>query len=162
MSQVARVGRRRHLRRSRFARFRLLHGVFPRSEALYDFWESEGTRLEASATGTAFTADHTTEILTATTHGFSDGEGPFVLSNDGGALPAGLSATTLYWVSKIDADTLTLNTGRHDARVPVTFTGNGTGTHTMTRAVTPVAMFHVNRANDPAAIAAASDIDALA
>lgn len=162
MSQVARVGRRRYLRRSRFERFRLLQGDVPRSEALYDFWAREGTRLASSATGKTFTADNTTEILTSTAHGFTDGEGPYVVSNSGGALPAGLSATTLYWVSVIDADTYTLNTGRSDARVPVTFTDNGTGTQTITRAATTAAMFHVNRANHPAVIAAASDIDALA
>ena len=52
-----------------------------------------------------FTADNATEIFTAVAHGLQTGDGPFQVSNAGGALPAGLTAVTDYWFIRIDADT---------------------------------------------------------
>lgn len=162
MSQVARVGRRRYLRRSRYARFRATPGGFPRSEGLVDFWAREGTRLTSSATGDTFTADNTSEELTAASHGLTTGDGPFLVSTDG-VLPTGLTAGVLYWVSVVDEDTLQLHIGKREAvsGTPVAFTTDGTGTHTLTRAATTEALYHLNRSNKPSTIAAASDIDTL-
>ena len=84
-----------------------------------------------TAAQVAFTADNTTNILTSSGHGLSTGQGPFILSNSGGALPAGLSAGVPYWVEVIDANTFYLHTSRKnvtDAAARVEFTDDGTGT----------------------------------
>jgi len=80
-----------------------------------------------------FTVDHTTEIVTAASHGLQTGDGPVQLTNSGGALPAGLSTGTNYWIIKIDANTFYFAASLEDAleNTKVTMTGNGTGTHTL-------------------------------
>jgi len=47
----------------------------------------------------AFTANATTDVLTMTSgnHTFVTGDGPFTVSNSGGALPTGLAASTNYY-----------------------------------------------------------------
>ena len=83
-----------------------------------------------------FTADNTTEQLTATAHAMNTGDGPFQLSNSGGGLPAGLVAATNYWCINISANVLQVATNRANAiaGTPVAFTTDGTGTHTLERA----------------------------
>lgn len=103
------------------------------------------TRLSFSVTGgdvifrpgdyrpKTFTAA-TTDIVTATAHAFTTGDGPFQLTNSGGALPAGLAVTTDYYVIVIDANTFRLATSRPNALAGtpvVDITGTGTGTHTL-------------------------------
>jgi len=80
-----------------------------------------------------FTAANGTEILTATAHGLHTGDGPFTVSNSGGALPAGLTAATDYWVIKINADTFYLATSLANALAgtKVFITTDGTGTQTI-------------------------------
>lgn len=82
---------------------------------------------------TTFTADNTTEIFTAATHGFKTGDGPFQVSNSGGALPTGLAAVTDYWVIRIDANTFYLATSLALALAGtfLTISTNGTGTQTI-------------------------------
>jgi hypothetical protein len=84
-----------------------------------------------------FTADNTTEIFTAVAHGLLTGDGPIQVSNGGGALPTGLSASTNYWVIKIDADTFKLATSRANAIAGsnLLITSNGTGTQTLSDTV---------------------------
>lgn len=152
---MTKTGRRRYLRRTQYDRVR-------RSNDLIAFWTAEATRLAASASGTDFTADNTTEELTATSHGFVTGDGPFLVSNAGGALPTGLADDVLYWVLVVDDDTLQLYTGDRESTTQlVSFTTDGTGTHTLTRASTVEALFHLNRAHKPETIAGAADIDEL-
>lgn len=83
-----------------------------------------------------FTADNTTERLSATAHDMQTGDGPFRLTNSGGALPTGLSAGTNYWCIRIDANTLQVASSYANAiaLTPVAFTTDGTGTHTLDRA----------------------------
>ena len=57
-----------------------------------------------------FTAEADTEVLTAVAHGLLTGDGPFQVSNSGGALPTGLTELTDYWIIRIDADNFYLAT----------------------------------------------------
>lgn len=80
-----------------------------------------------------FTADNTTEIFSSVAHGYVTGDGPFKVSNAGGALPAGLANTTLYWVIKLTADTfsLALSWDAAMAGTVVAISDDGTGTQTI-------------------------------
>lgn len=96
------------------------------------------TETEVSYTAPAdltFTAEADDETLTTAAHGMSTGDGPYYVSNSGGALPSGLSANTPYWIIKITADTYQLAATKADAlaETEVTFTTDGTGTQTLER-----------------------------
>lgn len=82
-----------------------------------------------------FTADSTTDRIALTGHGRSQGDGPFRVSNSGGALPGGLASATDYWISSvIDADHFLVATSFVGAMngIFVDITTNGTGTQTIT------------------------------
>lgn len=75
-----------------------------------------------------FTVVAATDVITLTAHGLKVGDVVRVAS--GTTLPAGLSASTDYWVLTVPSvDTLTLSASRGGAVVDITDTG--TGTHTM-------------------------------
>lgn len=74
-----------------------------------------------------FTAANATDILTATAHGQANGQ-KMRVSNSGGALPAGLTAGTDYFVIAAAANTFQLSATEGGAAV--NFTTDGTGTHT--------------------------------
>lgn len=80
-----------------------------------------------------FTATHATETFTAASHGLRTGDGPFRVSNSGGALPTGLAADTDYWIIRVDANDFKLAETRAlaFAGTPVAISANGTGTHTL-------------------------------
>lgn len=80
-----------------------------------------------------FTAVATTDVLSKVAHTLRTGDGPFRVSNAGGALPAGLAAATDYWAIKIDADTFYLASSRANAlgNVRINITTNGTGVQTL-------------------------------
>lgn len=88
----------------------------------------------ASLTPKVFTAANATEIFTSATHGLNTGDGPVWVSNSGGALPAGLTASTDYYVIKIDANTFYLATSLANALAGtfLSITTDGTGTQTLT------------------------------
>lgn len=81
-----------------------------------------------------FTADSTTDKLTKTTHGLETGDGAVSVSNAGGGLPAPLTAGTIYYVIKFDANTFYLATSLANAYAGthIDITTNGTGTQTLT------------------------------
>ncbi len=87
-----------------------------------------------------FTADNATEIFTITTHGLLTGDGPFQLTNAGGALPTGVSALTDYWIIKIDGNTFYLATSLANALAGthLSISTNGTGTNTLSDTVATV------------------------
>ncbi len=98
--------------------------------------------------------------FTSTAHGFTDLQGPFLTTNSGGALPAGLTATQQYWVHKVDADTLQLSPSKEgiingvgignndDTGAFVAVTTIGTGTQTIKRDVlTKKGVFEVLKVN---------------
>jgi uncharacterized phiE125 gp8 family phage protein len=73
-----------------------------------------------------FTAVAGTDVITAAGHTFSNGAA-VQLSNSGGALPAGLSANTDYYVINVSGNTLKLSAT--DGGAAIDITGAGTGTH---------------------------------
>jgi len=77
-------------------------------------------------TGKDFTAA-TSDVCTSAAHGFINGDRIYV-KNSGGALPAGLVATTLYYVVEKDTDTFKLALTSGGTAVDIT--DAGTGTHT--------------------------------
>lgn len=81
-----------------------------------------------------FTADNTTNRLTATAHGMSTGDGPFEVSS-AGTLPTGLAASTNYWCIRVDDNTVQVASSLANAKsgTAVAFTDNGTGIHTINR-----------------------------
>lgn len=93
-----------------------------------------------SKTFTVFST--TNDEITATGHGLTvptsvDNVVRARVSNSGGALPAGLEASTTYdyYLRVVDANTLTLHTTAAGALANtdrVDITGNGTGTHSIT------------------------------
>ena len=80
---------------------------------------------------TTFTVpDHSNDRCYSVAHGMYTGE-ILQVSNSGGALPAGLSVSTDYYVIKIDADNYQLATSLTNAwaGTNIDITGAGTGTH---------------------------------
>ena len=102
-------------------------------------------------TATTFTADDTTEELTLTdAMNWRTGDLAWV-SNSGGGLPAGLSASTDYYLIRLDESTYSLATSLVNARAgtAINITSAGTGTHTITRKKEPrytvAGMFSVDK-----------------
>lgn len=84
-----------------------------------------------------FTAEADDETLTKVGHGLETGDGPFQMSNSGGALPTGLSAATNYWVIYESATKIALATSLANALAgtAIDITADGTGTQTMSDTV---------------------------
>lgn len=97
-----------------------------------------------------FTADNATETFTAVAHGLLTGDGPFQVSNSGGALPAGLAALTNYWIIRTGADTFQLATSLANALAGTAqpISDDGTGTQTIADTVSTV------RPSDPFTVTA--------
>lgn len=76
--------------------------------------------------GIVFTAAFGTDTFSSAAHGLSDDE-VVCVSNSGGALPAGLSAETPYYVISATTDTFQLSTTQGGSAVNIT--DDGTGTH---------------------------------
>ena len=139
MAQVSvKISRVRHMRRRTLRG--LTRGVVldnsdpgvPRLKKYGAWLDSRETTLAPTATVQTFTANNATDELTVTGHGYSDGSGPLVLANSGGALPAGLSEDELYWASVVDVNTIQLHYTESEAARqvnPVDFTDNGSGTN---------------------------------
>lgn len=128
---------RRHLRHGNYDRVR-------HSDNFLDFLAEQALRLSGTGTGAVVTFDSTTDRVTLVGHGYESGDGPFLLGNSGGALPAELSADTDYWVNVVDVDTFTLHLTEEDAVAgtnAVTFTDDGTGTNSIYVAAEAVDIF---------------------
>lgn len=77
-----------------------------------------------------------TDTITENAHGMSTGDGPYRVSNSGGALPAGLAADTNYWIYVVDVNSYKLCATKANALAgtAVDITGAiGGGTHTLRR-----------------------------
>lgn len=72
--------------------------------------------------------------LTVTAHAYVSGDGPVQLTTTG-TLPTGLALLTGYWIIVIDANTIQLAASFKDSKdavlVPVTFSDDPAGTHTI-------------------------------
>ena len=77
-------------------------------------------------TGVTFTADIATDKLLSNGHGLGNGS-VIMLSNSGGALPAGLAANTAYWV--VNAAVNDFQVSPTQGGAPIDLTSVGTGTH---------------------------------
>ncbi len=84
----------------------------------------------------------TTDVLTYTAHGMSTGDGPYRVSNAGGALPTGLAADTNYWIIRVTADTFSFASSKSNALAltAVALSGDGSGTQTILRTENDVIM----------------------
>lgn len=78
-----------------------------------------------------FTADAGTDFVTCTNHGFSNNDIVQVV-NSGGALPAGLSASTNYYVINKTANTFQLSSSSGGSAINITDVGSGTNYFTTT------------------------------
>jgi hypothetical protein len=79
-----------------------------------------------------FTASASTDLLTLTSTASMQTGQAITVSNSGGALPAGLSAATTYYIIVISATTIKLATTYNNAQngTAIDLTTNGTGTQT--------------------------------
>lgn len=70
-------------------------------------------------------------VVTNTAHGLSTGDQVYLTTS--GALPTGLTANTLYYAIRVDANTFNLATSRANAyaATKITTTGSQSGTHTL-------------------------------
>lgn len=75
-------------------------------------------------TAVTFTANAGTDVITANTHGLSDGN--ILLMTSTGTLPAGLSANTIYYVRDATTNTFKVSTSVGGSAVDITDTGSGT------------------------------------
>lgn len=150
----------KHLRYRNFDRIR-------HSDSFLAFLSQQAVRLTGTGTGagTGFVAVNASNDLTISTHSYTTGDGPIVLANSGGALPAELDTTTLYWVRSIGADTVRLYLTQEDAEAgtnEVVFTDDGTGTHTALAAADSLSIFEALRNGSTSEqIVALTDIDNL-
>lgn len=84
-----------------------------------------------------FTAEADDELATSVAHGMVSGEGPYRVSNTGGALPTGLAADTNYWIhvptSAVDTFSFATSEANALAGTVIDMTTDGTGTHTLRR-----------------------------
>jgi hypothetical protein len=88
------------------------------------------TSVEDSAR--TVTANSITDRVSLAAHGYEDGE-TVMLSNSGGSLPAGLDATTLYYVRDTTADSFKVSATLGGTAVDIT--SPGSGTHSVQRVV---------------------------
>lgn len=110
-------------------RLRAASAVTLTSPTLYAASEHAFTYADNDIT----TVTHGSDLFTKVAHGLLHGDGPIQFTNAGGALPAGMSLLTDYWVVYVDADTFKIATTQALALegTVVNLTGNGTGTHTV-------------------------------
>jgi hypothetical protein len=77
--------------------------------------------------GVTSTANASTDVVTATSHGFVNGDIIF-FANVGGALPGGISANTPYYVQSVTTNTFKIGTTASGSAVDITSAGTGTTT----------------------------------
>ncbi len=98
--------------------------------------------------------------VTVTAHGWSEAEGPFVVTTDGD-LPSGLVEGRFYWIAEVvDANTFTLTTKRGNSSIVIP-TDEGSGTHTIIKADMDPAIYEYLRQNPPEVVRDAVSVDEL-
>lgn len=155
---MAQPARPRHVYRRTYDRLR--HA----SSNLKQFLVAAGTKFMGTAALKTFTAVAATDVCTSNGHGFVTGKGPVLVSNVGGALPAGLSASTWYWPIRIDANTFKLASSRANATYGTTvdITDTGSGTNSVRYAANAEAVMERLRQGTPyKQVVAETDIDNL-
>lgn len=118
-----------------------------------------GTNTSFGAATLTGGADPTGNIAISS-HGYSVGDGPFLLTTDD-ELPGGLEEGVFYYVQTVvSAGVVRLTTSLKDMNL-VDITSAGTGNHTITKAASEDAVFDTMKRNHPKVVAAATDIDTL-
>lgn len=103
----------------------------------------------------------TSNNLQAAAHGYTVGDGPFLITTSG-TRPSGLLAGVLFWVkSRIDADNFTV-TGKRGSPAETGVASDGVGTHTITPAASAEAVHALLKQHKPAVVNDATDVDDLA
>lgn len=104
--------------------------------------------VNTAAAGT-FTVVAATDVITKTAHGLYTGS-VVQVSNSGGALPAGLSAVTNYYVIRINANTFYLASSLANAQAGtrIDITDAGTGTQTVTPTALATATVKLQKSDD--------------
>lgn len=100
-----------------------------------------GTHLSISTNGTGTqTISDTASTRRVAAHGLHTGDGPFQLTNSGGALPTGLSAATDYWFIRDGVYTFKLaaSLALALAGTGIALSGDGSGIQTMSDTVDTV------------------------
>jgi hypothetical protein len=90
------------------------------------------------ATAVAITSiANATDTFTKNAHGLRTGDGPYLLSNSGGGLPTGVTATTPYFIIATGVNTFKLALTRANAiaGTVVDITTDGTGTQSYTKMI---------------------------
>lgn len=101
-------------------------GVVPPYTALPGPDDTGLTIIESTlSVDRTFTASAATDVLTATAHGFIDGQ-IVVLMNTGGSLPGGLSSLAYYYVRDKTTDTFKLAASLGGTAIDLTSDGTGT------------------------------------
>lgn len=138
MGSTLRPARLRHPRHSQFRGLvRGQEGAVKEHARLFrmsSYLKARQVILEVTGTGQVFTADFANNEIDIVGHGLVAGDGPFLTTTDT-TLPAGLVATTPYWVNDPTTGTLTLHFTREEAFAginPVEIGDAGTGVHTLT------------------------------
>jgi hypothetical protein len=82
-----------------------------------------------------FTASDAGDVMTSVAHGMITGDGPYRVSNSGGALPTGLAVDTNYWIIELTTDTFQLASTKAFAlaETEIVISSDGTGTQTLRR-----------------------------
>lgn len=83
-----------------------------------------GWAVARSATFASTAVNISTDAIEQTDHGFRTGEGPFRLSTTD-TIPAGLSATTEYFIERVDSDNFKLRLTADGTAVDITSQGAG-------------------------------------
>lgn len=143
----------RHLRHRKRSRIR-------RSKDLKNFIAALTTALTGTGAAKTFTSTLNSANLTSAAHGYHVGDGAFLLTNAGGALPGGAVAARLYWIASVpDANTFTLAAERGGAAL--TFGAAGTGTNTITKAASLDAVFQLLKRHGAPFMKKATDVDGI-
>lgn len=101
-----------------------------------------------------------TSALAKTAHGLAVGDGPFLATNSGGALPTPLTTTALYWVATVpSANSFTLASELGGAAIVLSAAGSGT--NTLTKSSSLDAIFDYLKRHGAPFMRAATDVDDL-
>jgi hypothetical protein len=143
----------RHLRRRKRSRIR-------RSGDMKKFIKDLQTALNGTGAGKVFTSTLNSANITSAAHGLKVGDGPFLPSNSGGALPGLMSSTKLYWVvGVVDVNNVKLAAEPNGAAL--TFGAAGTGTNTLTKASSLDAVYALLKKHGAPFMKAATDVDGI-
>lgn len=97
---------------------------FSATGSSYDFTAAVLLSNASANSSKSITAvDATANTLTCPAHGLAVNDKVLITADAGGALPGGISGTTIYFVKTVTTDTITLSTTQGGATLDITSTG---------------------------------------